>query len=355
MRLIGSTALGAAGLVVAIALAPGFRAAAAEPQTGSVTDGTPPATAASSKSGPRTLSEAELATLRQRIQGDRVRRAEALDREQAAAEQQRRQFEQMQQMAAAEEYWEEVSAPAPNLAEVFLGTLSSELANHQAQREAQDAFIRDIERQQRAAVERRQREEERQRREAERVRQLQYAQTATVPSASVQAAQDGGIAVRAREAEARDRELATQAAAERARLQQFRARQQAAVTSASASASTAPSPSATAAVKPLRFILTIGLLNKPGDTVNPTCYSNVITRPGPPGWGGTGFLPQGSGDQAHAMVQSMRDAFIARCRASGREVTSVGNFNYVWNRSKGEEDLMEGTRPRFREDVAVSL
>jgi len=354
MRLIGSTALGAAGLVVAIALAPGFRAAAAEPQAGSVTDGTPPATAASSKSGPRTLSEAELATLRQRIQGDRVRRAEALDREQAAAEQQRRQFEQMQQMAAAEEYWEEeVSAPAPNLAEVFLGTLSSELANHQVQREAQDAFIRDIERQQRAAVERRQREEERQRREAERVRQLQHAQTATAPSASVRAAQDGGIAARAREAEARDRELATQAAAERARLQQVRARQQAAVTSASAS--TAPSPAATAAVKPLRFILTIGLLNKPGDTVNPTCYSNVITRPGPPGWGGTGFLPQGSGDQAHAMVQSMRDAFIARCRASGREVTSVGNFNYVWNRSKGEEDLMEGTRPRFREDVAVSL
>jgi hypothetical protein len=44
--------------------------------------------------------------------------------------------------------------------------------------------------------------------------------------------------------------------------------------------------------KPLRFVLDIGLLNKPGDTVNPTCYSNVITLPGPPGWGGGGDCDQ---------------------------------------------------------------
>lgn len=305
-------------------------------------------TAAEPKSGPRSLSEAELATLRQRIEGDKVRRAQALTREQEAAEQQRQQFEQ-QQMAALEEtqYWgEEVAAPAPNLAAVFLNTLSGELAKHQADREAQDAFIRDVQRQQRAVAERRQREEERQRHEAERARQQQYVQASQSAPAQARTAQD---ASRQAAAEARDRELVAQASAERARQQQLRTQQAAAAQAASKPAASE------AAAKPLRFILTISLLNQPGDTVNPTCYSNVITRPGPPGWGGPGFLPPGSGDQAHAAVHALKDTFIARCRASGREITSEGNFNYVWNRSGGEEAMMQDVRPRFREDVSVSL
>ena len=110
-----------------------------------------------------------------------------------------------------------------------------------------------------------------------------------------------------------------------------------------------------AAAKPLRFVLSIGLLNKPGDTVNPMCYSNVITRPGPPGWGAPGFLPPGSGQQAHDIVQSFKAAFIARCRASGREITSEGNFNYAWDQSQGSEAGMQDVRPRHREDVLVSL
>lgn len=300
------------------------------------------------KSGPRTLSEADLARLRERMQSDKARRAQALSQEQAAAEQLRQQMEQM--ATVEEEAWEdeEPSAPAPNLAEVFLTTLGNEMAKNQAEREAQDAFIQDIQRQQAAAAQRREREEQRRRAEAERARQTQYAQA---PSPAAPAVPDAAAEARQAQAAARDRELAAQAAAERQRLQQARAQPQTAAPRTGSSGTA----SATAAVKPLRFILTIGLLNKPGDTVNPTCYSNVITRPGPPGWGAPGFLPQGSGEQARAAVYALKDAFIARCRASGREITSEGNFNYVWNQTSSDEQTLQGVRPRFREDVSVSL
>jgi hypothetical protein len=311
---------------------------------------TPPAP----KSGPRTLSEADLARLRERMQGDKARRAQALAQERAAAEQLRQQMEQSQQMAAFEDEAsedEESSAPAPNLAEVFLTTLGNEMAKNQAEREAQDAFLQDLQRQQVAAAQRREREEQRRRAEAERARQPQYAQA---PSPAAPVVPEAAEQVRQAQAAARERELATQAAAERQRLQQLRA-QQAAAPATAPSGTAAGDASSPAAIKPLRFILTIGLLNKPGDTVNPTCYSNVITRPGPPGWGAPGFLPQGSGEQARAAVYALKDAFIARCRASGREITSDGNFNYVWNQTSSDEQTLQGVRPRFREDVSVSL
>lgn len=306
------------------------------------------------KSAPRTLSQADLARLRERMQGDRARRAQALTQERAAAEQLRQQMEQIQQMATfEEEAWdEEPAAPAPNLAEVFLTTLGNEMAKNQAEREAQDAFIRDLQRQQAAAAERRQREEQRRRADAERARQPQYAQA---PTPAARAMPDAAEQARQAQAAARYRELAAQAAAERQRLQQVRAQQQTAAPTTTSSGSAAGNASATAAVKPLRFILTIGLLNKPGDAVNPTCYSNVITRPGPPGWGAPGFLPPGSGEQARAAVYALKDAFISRCRASGREITSDGNFNYVWNQTSGDEQTLQGVRARFREDVSVSL
>jgi hypothetical protein len=107
--------------------------------------------------------------------------------------------------------------------------------------------------------------------------------------------------------------------------------------------------------KPLRFVLSISLRNKPGDAVNPSCYSNVITRPGPPGWGAPGFLPPGSGEQARQTVYSLKSEFIAACRASGREVTSEGNFNFFSNQSQDEEQRLQEVRPRYREDVSVTL
>lgn len=109
------------------------------------------------------------------------------------------------------------------------------------------------------------------------------------------------------------------------------------------------------AAKPLRFVLTISLRNKPGDTRNPTCYSNVITRPGPPGWGALGFLPSGAAEQAIAQIEKLKAEFIAACRRSGREITSEGNFSHVRNQQQGDDARVQSTRPRFAEDVSVVL
>ena len=105
----------------------------------------------------------------------------------------------------------------------------------------------------------------------------------------------------------------------------------------------------------LRFVLSIGMEPMAGDKVNPTCYSNVITRPGPPGWGSGGFLPSGSAQQAHSAVQALKAQFISRCRATGRQVTSDGNFHWVWNEQKSGDVQVANARPQHREDVLVQL
>jgi hypothetical protein len=125
------------------------------------------------------------------------------------------------------------------------------------------------------------------------------------------------------------------------------------VSGGATTAATATTPPAAAA--PLRFVMMIGLMNKPGDTVNPICYSNIVTRPGPPGWGAPGFLPSGSSEQARRTVESLRDQFVAKCRASGREITSLGNFDYHWNQSSGDEQRVADTGPRHAEDVLVRI
>ena len=113
----------------------------------------------------------------------------------------------------------------------------------------------------------------------------------------------------------------------------------------------APTPAAA----PLRFVMMIGLVPRDGDTVNPTCYSNLVTRPGPPGWGASAFLPSGAVEQATQSVESMRDRFVAQCRATGREITSLGNFTYVWNRYTADEQQVADAGPRFKEDVLVGV
>ena len=107
--------------------------------------------------------------------------------------------------------------------------------------------------------------------------------------------------------------------------------------------------------KPLRFVMTMDMRNLPGDTVNSTCYSNVVTRDGPPGWGAKGFLPPGSGDRARKTVEALKSQFIAACQQSGRAITSEGNFSWVWNQFQGDEERIAGARARFREDVSVSV
>jgi hypothetical protein len=102
--------------------------------------------------------------------------------------------------------------------------------------------------------------------------------------------------------------------------------------------------------------LSIGLQPRAGDTVNPTCYSNVITRPGPAGWGQRGFLPPESAKSAHATVQATKSSFIAACRAaSGRDVTSDGDFHWTWNETTDGESQIANTHAQYREDVTVGL
>lgn len=114
-----------------------------------------------------------------------------------------------------------------------------------------------------------------------------------------------------------------------------------------------------AAAAPLRFVLSIGLQPRDGDTTNPTCYSTVVTRGAPgPDWG-TGQM---SSDyrttyaNAKAEVDAMRSSFIAACRsASGRDVTSEGNFHWTWNETRDGEAQIANTHAQYREDVTVSL
>lgn len=113
----------------------------------------------------------------------------------------------------------------------------------------------------------------------------------------------------------------------------------------------APSPPAQ---KDLRFVLRVPMGNLATDRNNPTCYSNVLTRPGPPGWGGTGWLPSGSAEQARATVESFKDAFIEKCRASGRSI-EPRNFMFEFNQYKDGDRIVDESRPRYPEDVLVEL
>ena len=116
-----------------------------------------------------------------------------------------------------------------------------------------------------------------------------------------------------------------------------------------------PEVAAPAAARELRFVMSISLRNQPGDTVNPTCYSNIVSRPGPSGWGLPGFLPQGSAEKAREIVYALKSDFIARCRQSGREIVSDGSFNFHWNARQGDEEQLQGTRARYKEDVSVAF
>lgn len=114
---------------------------------------------------------------------------------------------------------------------------------------------------------------------------------------------------------------------------------------------------ATPATKPLRFVLYAGMDARDGDTANPTCRSNIISRPGPPGWGGPGFLPNGSSQETLRIVESLREEFLGKCRATSQRHIPDGRFNYQWNDAsqESEDRLQLMTRPRFKEDVSVTI
>lgn len=106
--------------------------------------------------------------------------------------------------------------------------------------------------------------------------------------------------------------------------------------------------------KPLRFVLWVGLRPQVGDTSNPSCYSNVITRPGPPGWTGEPNLAHGVAEKAIAIIDSTKDAFLAKCRAvSGREID--GTVGHDRNQSASDEASVDKVRARAGQDVTVQV
>ncbi|MBD9478382.1 hypothetical protein [Pseudoxanthomonas sp. PXM02] len=119
----------------------------------------------------------------------------------------------------------------------------------------------------------------------------------------------------------------------------------------------APVQATTPATKPLRFVLYAGMDPAGSDTVNPTCYSNIISRPGPAGWGGPGFLPPGSGNEALRIVESLRADFLAKCRAASQRNIPDTRFQYQWNgATQDSEDRLElMIKRRFREDVHITI
>lgn len=104
-------------------------------------------------------------------------------------------------------------------------------------------------------------------------------------------------------------------------------------------AQAAPQPVAPAAAPvkgggmPLRFILQVGLRTVINGS-NASCYSNIITVPGPPGWPDP--TPQQRGTlPARALVEGYIDAFKAKC---GAIAPLAGSVDYQWN-MKGAEHI----------------
>lgn len=98
------------------------------------------------------------------------------------------------------------------------------------------------------------------------------------------------------------------------------------------------------AATPLRFMLSVGLQPQMGDTTNPYCYSNVITRPAPSGWRASSWV-SGAAEKAHAVVKAFEADFLAKCQAaSGRNID--GAFSYKLNQSAYEDKELDAFQPR---------
>ena len=95
---------------------------------------------------------------------------------------------------------------------------------------------------------------------------------------------------------------------------------------------------------PLRFRLSVGLQPQMGDTTNPYCYSNVITRPATPGWRASSWV-SGAAEKAHAVADAFEADFLAKCQAaSGRNID--GTFTYKINQSAYEDKELDTYEPR---------
>jgi hypothetical protein len=77
--------------------------------------------------------------------------------------------------------------------------------------------------------------------------------------------------------------------------------------------------------KPLQFMLYRHLNGVLFDGKNATCFSNVVTVPGPKGWG----TKNANYDEARAVLKRYHDEFARQCEKWG--AASTGPIQYSWN------------------------
>ncbi len=100
----------------------------------------------------------------------------------------------------------------------------------------------------------------------------------------------------------------------------------------SAGSSSAQSKTSGAAMTFLMEVSVDTIINR----MNGTCYSNLVTIPGPPGWP---VFDHTNDRKAAALVDAYKAGFLAQCGQAGP--VRSGNFSYIWNARGSESRLAE--------------
>lgn len=109
---------------------------------------------------------------------------------------------------------------------------------------------------------------------------------------------------------------------------------QSAVRQSPDSAGSSPAESKTSG-EAMTFLLQVSvdaIINR----MNGTCYSNLVTIPGPPGWP---VLDHTNDRKAAALVDAYKAGFLAQCGQAGP--VRSGNFSYIWNARGSESRLAD--------------
>lgn len=278
---------------------------------------------------PRTLSEADIAKLRNSMARDKVLRAETLRRQQEEAvrqEQARRQRAEDEARMAAEraQQEQEERAEARRSDDAFasalmggLNTFRNELAKGQAERAQQQAFLANLQRQQQQAAEARQREQDRQRQvaaqeqlyrqqqaAAQQPRQAGAPVAATLPRDSAAAPVAPAPSSQPSQAEIAERQLRERAAAERQRLQQAALQPRPAPAAPSPAVPAAPATTPALAEHPPKAysaVLFHSMAKGSKSNTHPTCYSNVLRL----------SIPYGQ--SPGSVIEPLYARFVAQC------------------------------------------
>lgn len=96
---------------------------------------------------------------------------------------------------------------------------------------------------------------------------------------------------------------------------------------------------------PLRFRLIVSLVPQAGDTSNMQCYSSIIVRSGPAGWGGSTYPSNDAIAQAQAIVESAKPSFVAKCAAVSQHETQPNSIRYDYNDDARASSALDAWQP----------